>query len=143
QSFTAQNIAEIIQTLTTDQKQILSPLFPNYVTYIPKIFDDQVQNSEPDLLSKFLLEHRLDDFSPNFNVEQYKNSVRGSIKNMLSVVDLHQLKEKLSNTPALVHLIDLKCEEIPNLVEFNPLIASEILISAIKHSHSREYFYLI
>ncbi|MEN2496127.1 MAG: hypothetical protein MHMPM18_000687 [Marteilia pararefringens] len=110
-------------------------LKPSFFTPIPEQYD----NGSPELFNDFLLEFRLSDYNSTPIIEAFRQSINQAIKISLPMVEYQQIKEQIIKYPELVGFINIDRNNIASFVEYNPLIALEVLNEMINRCNIRDH----
>lgn len=107
---------------------------PDFFTFIPKIHEE----NSAEFFDDIFFEPILTNYTSESDINKFRAEVENSFHSMLSMVDQHQLKEKIAKNPELVTFLELKKSDLANFVNLNPLVASEIIYTIMQSCNIKE-----
>ncbi|XP_059613150.1 CCR4-NOT transcription complex subunit 11 [Phlebotomus argentipes] len=136
------SIRELLERLTTADSPLKSRLAPKFMTLAPPLLpcDDELVWFDATNPAWHRPIYDITMCSSTNLCWEVKRLLAQAYKQALTIPDQQRLSSALERDPNIVYHIGLTPTQLPNLVEFNPMVAIEILLKLMNSTQITEYF---
>lgn len=110
-------------------------LKPDFFTFVPKNFEA----NEAEFFDSVYFEPVMSEYPSESEINVFRREVHNALHSTLSMVEQHQLKEKIVNNPGIVKFLEINRGDLAAFIDLNPMVASEIIFYMMKNCNIKEY----